>query len=141
MSGIRTIGEAYFDVVLKDVHDLIRRIEYLPAIVDESEKKLSRQAAILAEAGNRYGQAVSGFTEEAKTELSVFLEGRTRDTIDEQVATIQQLVLSALEAESGRTLSPYREIIRKTRAGWIAAHGVTALCASVLTALLMRLTG
>lgn len=137
MSRYTTIGEAFFAEILGDIDGLLKRIEHLPTIVDRCEERLSRKAARLEEAGTRYGQAVSGFTQEAKTELSVFLENKT----EEQVSTIRELVLSALKTESDSTLSPYCEVIRKTRTGWIIAHGVTALCASALTALLVRLVG
>jgi len=141
MSGHTTMRDALFAEMLGEVDDLLRRIEHLPGIVDSCEKRLANHAAMLAEAGDRYGQAVSGFTQAAKTELSIFLESQARETVEEQAAAIRQLVLTSLKTESDSVLSPYREAIRKTRTGWIAAHGVTALCASVLTTLLVRLTG
>ena len=141
MSGHTTMRDALFAEMLGEVDDMLRRIEHLPVIVDGCEKRLSRHTVLLEEAGERYGQAVSGFTQAAKTELSAFLESRTRETVEEQAAAIRQLVLSALETESGSVLSPYRDILRKTRTGWFAAHGVTALCASVLTAMMLRVFG
>jgi hypothetical protein len=140
MSG-HTIKEAFLAQMLGDVDDLLKRIEHLPVSVEGCERRLLLRASILTEAGDRYGQAVSGFTEEAKTELADHLENAASETIRKQAAAIRHLVLIALETEADSVLSPYREIIRKTRTGWIVAHFATALCASMLTALLILAIG
>ena len=133
--------DVIYQKLAAEMDGLLKRIDEFEDFVGESGKKLALQADLLQEAGSRYGRAVQEFTEEAKTELADYFENRAKVVASEQAALLRETVLACIKAESGRALLPCRAIIRKAQTGWIVAHGLTAFCASVLTALLIRFSG
>ena len=128
--------EVAFEQLTGDMDELLQRIELFSVRMEETGEKLAFLTARLQEAGSRYGQAVSEFTEEAKTELSDYLENRTKALASKQAALVHEMVLENMKTGSDTMPLPCSGSVRKTRAERIAAHAATALCTSILTSLL-----
>ena len=128
----RTAREALFAEILGDLDSMLTRIENLPKLVENCEERLSTKAAALESAGEKYGQAVSAFTEQAKEELTEFLERESASAIEKQSisATLITNKASFSEAENIRQ---YFIIL------CLLTSGITALLAALFTFFLLRL--
>ena len=78
MAAPNTAREALIAEMLGDLDSIIQRAEGLPAMVDAAEGKLTATAKALESAGDKYRLAVTAFNEEAKAELSEYLDGKRR---------------------------------------------------------------
>lgn len=150
MSGPRTSREALIAEMLGEVDALLSRIEALPALVTASEERVYGAAAALADAGDQYRLAVTAFTEEAKAELTAYLERKAgavaAHTVEAQRAAMQEAARQAFQweafgkaADLGIALdAAAKELQRATRSRLIA-QALTALLASGFTAALVYL--
>ena len=113
MSAPRTVREAIVAEMLGDIDTLLTRTEALPATVAALEAQLAASTATLDAAGERYRMTIVAFSEQAKEQVTSYLERRAGEIstqlLDEQRTEVQHAVLRALEviAESGVTKRPF----------------------------------
>ncbi len=69
-----TAREALIAEVLGELDGLLARVEALPDKVASAELKLTATVAALTDASDKYRLAVTAFNEEAKQELTEYLE-------------------------------------------------------------------
>lgn len=145
MTGPRTSREALIAEMLGEVDVLLARVEALPAAVASAEDRIAGAVAALTDAGDKYRLAVTVFTEEAKTELTEYLERKasavTSKTEEDQRAVIQEATRQAFQSESfekaenlGITLRAAVKEFRRSMWLRLIEHAITALIASTLTA-------
>jgi len=141
MNGPRTAREALIAEVLGDLDGLLTRVEALPAMVAGAEGKLSGTVAALDEAGDKYRLAVTAFTEQAKADLSEYLDLKTAKTVEEQRAALQEAARLAFRSEAsdkaaslGVVLGEAAKEFRRSMWSRMMEHAVTALIASAFTA-------
>lgn len=148
MNGPRTTREALIAEVLGDLDGLLTRVEALPAMVAGAEGKLSETVAALDEAGDKYRLAVTAFTEQAKADLSEYLDLKTAHaaqlatkTVEEQRAALQEAARMAFRSEAsdkaaslGVALGEAAKEFRRSMWSRMIEHAVTALIASTFTA-------
>lgn len=148
MNGPRTAREALIAEVLGDLDGLLTRVEALPAMVAGAEGRLSGTVAALDEAGDKYRLAVTAFTEQAKVDLSEYLDLKTAHaaelaakTIEEQRAALQEAARVAFRSEAsdkaaslGVALGEAAKEFRRSMWSRMMEHAVTALIASTFTA-------
>ncbi len=148
MNGPRTAREALIAEVLGDLDGLLTRVEALPAMVAGAEGRLSGTVAALDEAGDKYRLAVTAFTEQAKADLSEYLDLKTAHaaelaakTIEEQRAALQEAARVAFRSEAsdkaaslGVALGEAAKEFRRSMWSRMMEHAVTALIASTFTA-------
>ena len=101
----RTTKEALFAEMLGDLDSMLTRIEKLPALIENCEARLSARANALESSGEKYGQAVAAFTEQAKGELGDFIEMASITTVERHVA-VEKAAHSSLLAED-RNIRPF----------------------------------
>ena len=94
----RTTKEALFAEMLGDLDSMLTRIE-------NCEARLSARANALESSGEKYGQAVAAFTEQAKGELGDFIEMASITTVERHVA-VEKAAHSSLLAED-RNIRPF----------------------------------
>ena len=98
-----TTREALIAEVLGDLDGLLARVEALPARIGAAEARLTATVAALSEAGDKYRMAVTAFNEQAKAELTEYLERKagaiTARTVEEQRATMQEAARRAFRSE------------------------------------------
>lgn len=147
MSGPRTAREALIAELLGDVDGLLARVEALPALVAGAEGRLSGTVAALDEAGDKYRLAVTAFTEQAKADLSEYLDLKTANaaqlaakTVEEQRAALQEAARFAFRSEAsdkaaslGVVLGEAAREFRRSIWSRMMEHAVTALIASAFT--------
>lgn len=108
-SGPRTTREALIAEILGDVDQLLHRVEALQGSVSESEGKLSLTATALDEAADRYRLAVTAFTDQARTELTDFLQrkasGVASATVDDLRQALHESARAALRFEASERAS------------------------------------
>lgn len=101
-TGPRTTREALVAELLGEIDGLLARVEALPAKVDTLAAVLASNTATLDAAGERYRIAACAFTEQAKQEVTRFLErkagGVSGQMLDSQRAELQAAVLQILES-------------------------------------------
>lgn len=133
----RTTREALLAEMLGDLDGMLTRIEKLPQLVENCEARLSAKADALQVSGDKYGQAVVAYTEQAKEELTDFLEKESMVTIEKHLAAIQKTFQDTLDAESGNIGSSQ---FADKRFLWMRLfeHTVIALLTSLLTVYLIR---
>lgn len=153
MSGPRTTREALIAELLGDVDGLLARVEALPAVVAGAEEKLSTTAKTLEDAGDKYRLAVTAFTEQAKAELSEYLDMKSGQaaqvaskTVEEQRAALQEAARLAFRSEAsdkaanlGVVLGEAAKEFQRSMWSRLIEHAVTALIASGFTASLVYL--
>jgi hypothetical protein len=151
MNGPRTAREALIAEVLGDLDGLLTRVEALPAMVAGAEGRLSGTVAALDEAGDKYRLAVTAFTEQAKADLSEYLDRKTAQaaqqatkTVEEQRAALQEAARLAFRSEAsdkaaslGVALGEAAKEFRRSMWARVMEHAVTALIASAFTASLV----
>jgi hypothetical protein len=145
MSEPRTTREALIAELLGDLDGLLTRVEALPPLVDSAESKLSGTIAALDNAGDKFRLAVTAFTEQAKADLTEYLDLKTAQiaakTVEEQRAALQEAARMAFRSEaSDKAVSlgvALGEAVKEFRRSiWLRLieHAITALIASGFTA-------
>ena len=124
-----TAREALVAEMLGDIDVLLSRSEALPAKIAAVEAQLAASTAILDAAGDRYRMTMTAFTEQAKAELTTYLQRKaveaSEQLIEEQRQAIQKTVSRALESMAGNA-SPTWHRIAETAAIAFLASGLTA---------------
>lgn len=123
MGEPRTAREALIAEMIGDLDVLLARSEALPALVSAAEENIARTVAALADAGDKYRMAVTAFSEQAKAELTDYLEHKASKTSEEMRATLQDIAQQALAKE-----------FRRAQRSTMVQIGIAALIASGLTA-------
>ena len=95
-----TTREALIAELLGDMDNLLSRVDALPAHIAESEKNLKNTLIALENGSDKYRIAITAFNEQAKKELSEYLDRKTMESIvkieNNQVAAIQEATKIAL---------------------------------------------
>lgn len=150
MAAPNTAREALIAEMLGDLDSIIQRAERLPDIVDAAEGKLTASAKALESAGDKYRLMATAFTEEAKAELSEYLDRKTTQavakTTEEIKAAMQEAARLAFRSEAsekaanlGLVLADAAKIFRRSMWSRIFEHAITAMIASATTAALVYL--
>ena len=145
MASPNTAREALIAEMLGDLDAIIERAERLPAIVEAAEGKLSATATALENAGDKYRLAVTAFNDQAKAELSEYLDRKTTQavakTLEESKAAMQDAARLAFRSEAsekaanlGLVLADAAKLFRRSMWSRIFEHAITAFVASALTA-------
>ena len=140
-----TAREALIAEALGELDGLLARVEALPGMVSRAEQSLTATVAALADASDKYRMAVTAFNDEAKQELTEYLERTagavTAKTVEEQRAAMQESARLAFRSEAsdkaaslGVALGHAAREIRKARGARFLDNVFTALLASVTTA-------
>ena len=137
----RTSKEALVAQLLGELDALLYRVEALPKQFNNAQGELVQTVAALVAAGEKYRTVVTVFTEEAKAELTEFVERKAGNVVS-KVAAQQHAYLTevarktaATEAEklnratSATTTQPGLGIAKT-----VIEHAITAAIASVVTA-------
>ena len=145
MNAPRTAREALIAEMLGDLDSILARVEALPAAVAAAEKNLTGTVTALNEAGDKYRMAVTAFNEQAKIDLTEYLDLKTSQvaskTVEELRATLQEVARVAFRSEAsdkaanlGLVLGEAAKQFRRTVWARFIEHAITALIASGLTA-------
>jgi hypothetical protein len=145
MTGPRTTREALVAEILGDVDVLLARVERVTEEIRAAERQVGATAATLNEAGDKYRLAITAFTDQAKTELTQFLQRKAGEvaskTVDEQRSAIQEAARHAFKSEAsdkatalGLALGQAAREFRRSRLSWFAELTLAALLGSCLTA-------
>lgn len=98
----RTSREALIAEMLGDIDSLLTRCEAFTQIVDVLQTQMASNATTLDAAGERYRIAVCTFSEQAKQEVSSYLERKAGEAgtkiLDSQQAALREAVVRKLEA-------------------------------------------
>jgi len=144
MNAPRTAREALIAEMLGDLDTLLARVEALPAVVSAAEERLGATVSALHDAGDRYRLAVTAFNEQAKADLTEYLDLKTAQvaakTIDEQRAALQEVARAAFRSEAsdkaaslGLVLGEAAKEFRRSMWSRVMEHAITALIASAFT--------
>ncbi len=99
-----TTREALIAEVLGDLDGLLDRVEALPGRIGAAEAQLTATVAALADASDKYRMAVTAFNEQAKAELTEYLERKageiTAKTVEEQRVAMQEAARLAFRSEA-----------------------------------------
>ena len=144
MNAPRTAREALIAEMLGDLDTLLARVEALPAAVGAAEERLGATVAALHDAGDKYRLAVTAFNEQAKADLTEYLDLKTAQvaakTIDEQRAALQEVARAAFRSEAsdkaaslGLVLGEAAKEFRRSMGSRLMEHAITALIASAFT--------
>ena len=102
--GPRTTREALIAEMLGDIDSLLTRCEAFAKIVDVLQTQMISNATTLDAAGERYRVAACTFSEQAKQEVSHYLERKAGEVgakiLESQQAAMREAVLRILEASS-----------------------------------------
>jgi hypothetical protein len=145
MNGPRTTREALVAEILGDVDMLLARAEQVTKDIQSAEKQVAVTTATLNEAGDRYRLAITAFTDQARTELTEFLQRKAGEvaskTVDEQRSAIQEAARHAFKSEAsdkatalGIALGQAAREFRRSRLSRFAELAFAALLGSCLTA-------
>lgn len=93
----RSMREALAGVVLEEVDTLLSRAEALPQILDAAEQRVTTSVQALDAAGDRYRLAVTAFTEEARAELTEFLQRKAGEISASTAAELRQALEEAAQ--------------------------------------------
>lgn len=140
MNAPRTMKEAYIAELLGDLDGLVGRVEALPGVVSAAEQRLAVTMQALTDGSDKYRMAVTAFNEQAKADLSDFLDKKAAQvnkrndqvvarTIEEQRAAIQEIARLAFQAQASQ-----RSDSTNSMGSRLIELGITALAASGLTA-------
>lgn len=141
----RTTREALIAEILGDLDTLLTRIETLPVLIADAEEKVAGTVRVLEEAGDKYRLAVTAFNEQAKTDLTEYLDLKTAQvtskTIEEFKVMVQEVVLGAFRSEATEKSLKLDLALKETarefhHSIWfrLMEHALTALIASSFTA-------
>jgi hypothetical protein len=145
MNGPRTTREALIAEVLGDLDALLARVEALPAVVAAAEEKLIGTVTALNDAGDKYRMAVTAFNEQAKADLTEYLDLKAAQvsakTVEEQRAALQEVARLAFRSEAsdkaaslGLVLGEAAKEFRRSVWSRLWEHAITAVLASSFTA-------
>lgn len=145
MNTPRTAREALIAEMLGEMEELLVRVEKLPAVLEDAEKKVANTVAALEGAGDKYRQALTAFNEEAKVELTSYLERKAAEiaskTAEEQRAALQDEARRAFRSEVsdkasvlGSMLEKAAREVRQSTGSRLAEYAITAFIASATTA-------
>lgn len=148
MAEPRNTREALIAEMLGELDVLLSRVEKLPQAVADAEAKLVGTVASLNDAGDRYRLAVTAFTEQARTELTEYLQRKAGDvaskTVEEERSAMQEAARAAFRSEAsdkatqlGIALGQAAKEFRRSIGSRLLEHGLTAALASILTASLV----
>ena len=140
-----TTREILIAEVLGELDGLLARVEALPDKVASSERRMAVTVDALAGASDQYRMAVTAFNEEAKRDLTEYLERKASQiaakTIGEQRAAMQESARLAFRSEAsdkaaslGVALGHAANEIKQARWSRLFEHGLTALLTSAFTA-------
>ena len=127
-------------VALEEIDNLAGRIENLPALLDDAEKKYTGIAEILMAAGDKYQEAVTAFTESAKQNLSDHLDREAKTTVAQQSETMREIVRKTLQSEVASFQESVQDAVsdlKRSRTNRLMENGMIAVIASLLTSLIM----
>ena len=144
MNSPRTAREALIAEMLGDLDLLLARVEALPALIANTEERLTSTVTALDNAGDKYRMAITAFTEQAKTELAEYLDRKTIEvsskTVEEQRAAIQEAAHMAFRSEAsdkaaylGLVLGEAVKELRRSMWSRLMEHAITALISSGFT--------
>jgi hypothetical protein len=149
MADPRSAREALVAELLSELDTLLLRAEHLPKTIAEAETHLTSTIEALNEAGDRYRMAVTAFTEQARTELTGYLQLKASETaaktVEEQRAALQEAARVAFRhAARASTVRPdlgENQPLRLSHGNWgrLVEHGLIAMLASLLTAIFVLL--
>ena len=134
----RTTREALLAEMLGDLDNMLTRIENLPQLLESCETRLSAKADALDASGEKYGQAVAAYTEQAKEELADFLERESVSSVEQLTVTIRQITQEISLSEMERAKLGFPKNFLQLLFIRLFEHGVTALIASLFTVFLIR---
>ena len=145
MTGPRTTREALVAEIIGDVDLLLARVERVTDEIRAAERQVGATAATLNEAGDKYRLAITAFTDQAKTELTQFLQRKAGEvaskTVEEQRSAIQEAARHAFKSEAsdkatalGLALGQAASEFRRSRLSRFAELTLAALLGSCLTA-------
>ena len=140
-----TTREILIAEVLGELDGLLARVEALPDKVASSERRMAVTVDALAGASDQYRMAVTAFNEEAKRDLTEYLERKASQiaakTVEEQRAAMQESARLAFRSEAsdkaasrGSALGHAAKEIKQARWSRLFEHALTALLTSMLTA-------
>jgi len=143
-TGPTTTREALIAEMLGDMTALLDRFEALPAITAASEDQIKLSAAALADAGDKYRLAVTAFTEQAKAELSDYLDRQTARTAEEQRAAMQEAARLAFRGEASdkaaylsAALADAVKEFKRSKWDRLTEHAITAIVASSISSIVL----
>ena len=139
-----TAQEALLAELLGDVGRLHDEVKALPAAMSAAEQRLTATVAALTGASDQYRMAITAFNDEAKQELTEYLERKAGQiaakTIEEQRAAMQEAARFAFRSEAshkaaslGLELGHAAKEIRQARWSRMVEHAFTALVTSIFT--------
>ena len=103
----KTMREALIAEALGDLDALMKRVEALPSVVVDAEKSIAATAATLEAAGDKYRMAVTAFNEQAKEDLSGYLNLK--------LAQADQAAKATALAQGNELLEAIRAEIKQTQ--------------------------
>lgn len=148
MDGPHTAREALIAELLGDVDRLLMRVEALPGALGDAEQRLAGMALALDIASDRFRDAVTVFSEQAKRELADYVDRKAMlvaeasgKAVEEQRAALQEAAVLALHSVLQEPLAKSAALPAGEKAGWrrFLEHATTALLASGFTAGLVYL--
>lgn len=126
--GPRTSREALIAEMLGDIDVLLTRCEAFAKIVEVLQAQMASNATTLDAAGERYRLAACAFTEQAKQEVSRYLERKASEAganlLDSQQAELQEAVLRILKSTANDTAGNARSVW--SRLAELAVVGIVA---------------
>lgn len=148
MSDPRTMREALAAQMLGELDNLVSRVEALPKKVTDAEQRIENTVSNLDSAGDKFRMTVTAHVEQAKAELTEFLQRKAKESatcsIEEQRLIMQEAARTAFRTEAidraaaiGRSFSEASKEFRNNRFSRLVEHGLTALLASAITAALV----
>lgn len=122
--------EALIVELLGDVGKLHDEVKALPHAFTNIKAELAANTATLNAAGDRYRMTITAFTEQAKAEVTNYLEWKTglvvAQTMEEQRAALQQAAREAFKNVANGVAAE----VKRSNAMRMAEHGITALLAA-----------
>jgi hypothetical protein len=113
-TGPRTTREALIAELLGDIDTLLARCDAFTAKVDALQVQMASNTATLDAAGERYRQAIITFTEQAKQQVSTYLERKAGEAsakiLDSQQAELQNAVLRIVESAAHEAVGNARPV-------------------------------
>jgi hypothetical protein len=110
----RTTREALIAEMLGDIDTLLTRCEAFTTKVDVLQAQMASNTATLDAAGERYRLAVGAFTEQAKQEVTRYLERKASEAstkiLESQQAELRESVLRILESAANDAASKPRPV-------------------------------
>lgn len=150
MNSPRTVREALFAETLGELNVVLARVDALLGMINSAEERLTGTVNALGDSGDKFRMAVSAFTEQAKADLSDYLDRKTIEittkTVEEQRAAMQEAARMAFRSEAsdkaaalGLAFSNASKEFRRSMLVRLFELAVVALASSGLTGCLVYL--